>query len=114
MSGVEQDRAESANSELSVKEGELDLKCVNSGNPVFTCHSDKNESTREAQTTDKCDTKNYSFYKTTSSTYGLSKPNQEMFPLTYHGKSNQFSGHLMNAGMYRNNSLNTATDKSAV
>ena len=98
-------------SPASIREGELDPKCVNSGNPVFTCRPPPPDSPPQAPT-EELSQKPNPFYQTTSSRYGISGPSDEMLPLTYHGKSNKFSEHLMNAGMYRNNSLNTATDKN--
>ena len=102
--------------QASVQEGELNPKCVNSGNPVFTCTTQIDSLPEDTQTAPSTKTtpKHNPFYQTSSTTYGLSQPNDEMLPLTYHGKSNKFSEHLMNAGMYRNNSLNTATDKTPV
>ena len=35
-------------------------------------------------------------------------------PQQFHAKSQKFSQHLGQCGMYRNNSLNTAVDKSPV
>ncbi|KAI6647554.1 hypothetical protein LOD99_8731 [Oopsacas minuta] len=103
--------------EASVREGDLNPKCINSGNPVFTCSTAQTDSPAPSEvqvTLPTTSAKPNPFYQTTSTTYGLTQPNDEMLPLTYHGKSNKFSEHLMNAGMYRNNSLNTATDKSPV
>lgn len=41
-------------------------------------------------------------------------PNVHTAPTRYHGKSQAFSKHLGQAGMYRNHSLNTAVDRSNV
>ncbi|CAI9615324.1 unnamed protein product [Staurois parvus] len=53
-------------------------------------------------------------FKTTSSEYGALRPTYEMAPCYHYPVSQKFSEHLGTCGMYRNNSLNTAVDRSRV
>ena len=53
-------------------------------------------------------------YMTSSSDYGCRQPTVHVMPQTFHAKSQKFTGHLGQCGMYRNHSLNTAVDKNPV
>eukprot|EP00128_Syssomonas_multiformis_P017637 Colp12_sorted_trinity150504_noHs@32811 len=51
--------------------------------------------------------KQHPMYMTTSSQYGANQPTVHEMPNKWYGTSQQFTGHLGKAGMYRNHSLNT-------
>jgi len=51
-------------------------------------------------------------YKTTANSYGRTAPNVHTMPTSFHCKSQKFSQHLGDCGMYKNHSLNTAIDKT--
>ena len=53
-------------------------------------------------------------YKTSNCVYGSREPSVHTMPVTFHAKSNTFSGHLGVCGMYRNHSLNCTEDKAIV
>jgi len=53
-------------------------------------------------------------YMTSAMDYGSRKPTVHVMPQEFHAKSQKFSAHLGQCGMYRNNSLNTSVDKSPV
>merc|ERR1711976_166118 len=53
-------------------------------------------------------------YMTTNGLYGAKPPTVHTVPTTFHAKSQEFSNHLGQCGMYRNHSLNSAMDKSNV
>ncbi|CAJ1069335.1 UPF0691 protein C9orf116 homolog [Xyrichtys novacula] len=52
-------------------------------------------------------------YRTSNQTYGSKKPTVHEMPTQFKGTSRQFSEAMLRAGMYHNNSLNIALDKSA-
>ncbi|CAD5115373.1 DgyrCDS4352 [Dimorphilus gyrociliatus] len=94
-------------------------KCYLSGNPVFSCtlpveseqtpHSSDDDWFRgyESKTVNP-------MYRTTNSSYGSNPPNVHTMPTTFRAKSQKFSKHLGQCGMYKNHSLNTSMDKSNV
>ncbi|XP_065067120.1 piercer of microtubule wall 1 protein-like isoform X2 [Rhopilema esculentum] len=51
-------------------------------------------------------------YRTSGSDYGAVSPTVHTMPSSFHAKSQTFTENLGKCGMYRNNSLNTAVDKS--
>ncbi|XP_013388415.1 UPF0691 protein C9orf116 homolog isoform X2 [Lingula anatina] len=53
-------------------------------------------------------------YRTTANNYGMQPPSVHTMPTTFHCKSQKFSEHLGICGMYRDQGLNTSTDKSKV
>ncbi|NWI96333.1 CI116 protein, partial [Pitta sordida] len=53
-------------------------------------------------------------YRTTNQTYGSRAPTVYELQSSFRVISHKFSDHLGKVGMYRNNSLNTATEKSFV
>ncbi|XP_078384632.1 piercer of microtubule wall 1 protein-like isoform X4 [Oculina patagonica] len=53
-------------------------------------------------------------YMTSSMEYGSHRPTVHTMPTSFHAKSQTFTEHLGTCGMYRNQSLNTAMDKSIV
>ncbi|XP_076469529.1 piercer of microtubule wall 1 protein-like [Babylonia areolata] len=53
-------------------------------------------------------------YTTSSNNYGAKAPSVHTVPTQFYAKSQQFSQHLGQCGMYRNYSLNTEVDKSKV
>nr|XP_054588687.1 piercer of microtubule wall 2 protein-like [Nothobranchius furzeri] len=53
-------------------------------------------------------------YRTTSSAYGSFPPTPESSPHSYHPKSHRFTKEQSRGGMYQDNSLNTALDRSRV
>ncbi|XP_074646207.1 piercer of microtubule wall 1 protein-like isoform X4 [Tubulanus polymorphus] len=53
-------------------------------------------------------------YRTTSSTYGSHVPTVHTMPTCFHCKSQKFSEHLGQCGMYRNHSLNTGKNHTLI
>lgn len=53
-------------------------------------------------------------YLTTNQSYGARPPCVHTMPVKYKPRSQVFSSHLSVSGMYRNNSLNTHTERSFV
>jgi len=53
-------------------------------------------------------------YMTSAMEYGARKPTVHVMPQSFHAKSQKFSEHLGQCGMYKNASLNTAVDKNPV
>ncbi|XP_069465701.1 piercer of microtubule wall 1 protein [Ambystoma mexicanum] len=53
-------------------------------------------------------------YKTTNQTYGSRPPTVHEMPTSFSSKSNAFSNHLAQCGMYRNNGFNTHLETSDV
>ncbi|XP_065909612.1 piercer of microtubule wall 2 protein-like [Dysidea avara] len=110
---------EQSNTSEADKVYEVDTRCANPGNPVISCDKRTAEKAK-GYTFDPKDRKEvlcchqHPMYTTSSSTHGLLKSDLTSTPSTYHGKSQRFSEHLGNAGMYRNHSLNTAPDHSRV
>merc|ERR1711976_393385 len=89
------------------------------GNPVFTCNTDSVPSVSTAPSqSDRFQgypTKQpHPMYMTTNGLYGAKPPTVHTVPTTFHAKSQEFSNHLGQCGMYRNHSLNSAMDKSNV
>ncbi|XP_068714267.1 piercer of microtubule wall 1 protein-like isoform X2 [Montipora capricornis] len=53
-------------------------------------------------------------YLTSAMEYGRHRPTVHTMPTSFHAKCQKFTEHLGKCGMYRNQSLNTAMDKSIV
>ncbi|XP_074527191.1 piercer of microtubule wall 2 protein [Halichoeres trimaculatus] len=53
-------------------------------------------------------------YRTSNQTYGSKKPTVHEMQTKFAGTSRQFSEAMLQTGMYRDNGLNTALDKSVV
>ncbi|XP_076807167.1 piercer of microtubule wall 1 protein-like [Clavelina lepadiformis] len=53
-------------------------------------------------------------YRTSNMIYGSRAPSVHTVPTTFQPRSQKFSTHLGDCGMYKNNSLNTYTEKSIV
>lgn len=53
-------------------------------------------------------------YRTSAADYGSKQPSVHTMPNCFHARSQKFTDHLGNCGMYRNHSLNTAMDQSRV
>ncbi|RDD43198.1 UPF0691 protein C9orf116-like protein [Trichoplax sp. H2] len=94
-----------------------------SGNPIFTCQREVTDI--PTVSLDKSSDggewfKGYTakpqhpMYRTTSSQVGSHPPTVHTMPTQYHAKSQKFSQHLGQCGMTRNQSLNTAIEKSRV
>uniref|UniRef100_A0A7M5V8Y7 Uncharacterized protein n=1 Tax=Clytia hemisphaerica TaxID=252671 RepID=A0A7M5V8Y7_9CNID len=53
-------------------------------------------------------------YMTSAMEYGNREPSVHVMPQTFHAKSQKFTEHLGQCGMYKNYSLNTSLDKNPV
>ncbi|XP_078734104.1 piercer of microtubule wall 1 protein [Lampetra fluviatilis] len=53
-------------------------------------------------------------YRTSNQAYGRRAPTVHEMPTVFRGRSQDFSTHLGQCGMYRNRGLNTAVDRSVV
>ncbi|CAB4043607.1 Hypothetical predicted protein [Paramuricea clavata] len=95
----------------------------NLGNPVFSCLRNIN-SVGTAQTSTLTASEDvfqgynaktqHPMYMTSAMEYGSRQPTVHTMPTMFHAKNQKFSEHLGTCGMYRDHSLNTATDKSVV
>ncbi|XP_068714266.1 piercer of microtubule wall 1 protein-like isoform X1 [Montipora capricornis] len=90
----------------------------NPGNPVFSCTTDVNASIIK-NTNEDCfegysTKKQNPMYLTSAMEYGRHRPTVHTMPTSFHAKCQKFTEHLGKCGMYRNQSLNTAMDKSIV
>ncbi|KAL5515204.1 hypothetical protein EMCRGX_G000336 [Ephydatia muelleri] len=96
----------------------IDIQAASPGNPVFTCDLrftlTAGSSIPSPKTKEPYSVPQHPLFITTSSSYGELQPTLETTPLTFHGKSQKFTEHLMNAGMFKNNSLNTSMESSRV
>ncbi|XP_074646205.1 piercer of microtubule wall 1 protein-like isoform X2 [Tubulanus polymorphus] len=94
-------------------------QCYNPGNPVFTC-SECFPTPPPIQPDPDEWLKGYGtqthnpMYRTTSSTYGSHVPTVHTMPTCFHCKSQKFSEHLGQCGMYRNHSLNTGKNHTLI
>uniref|UniRef100_A0A8C3AVP3 Uncharacterized protein n=1 Tax=Cyclopterus lumpus TaxID=8103 RepID=A0A8C3AVP3_CYCLU len=85
--------------------------CVNPGNPVFSCMM--TAAVKDGGPALRAKPQNL-LYRTTSNEYGRLPPTFESSPCTFHPKSHVFTKALIKSGMYRDNSFNTALDRSRV
>lgn len=85
--------------------------CLDPGNAVFTCQ--KAPAVQDVKTTPWARPQNL-LYRTTSDDYGRRPPTAATAPVSYHPRSQKFTKSLGISGMYRNNSFNTAVDRSRV
>jgi len=92
----------------------------NLGNPVFSA-STKIDAVvpplgEENNNEEGCAKKHlqHPMYMTSTMEYGNRQPTVHVMPQTFHAKSQKFTEHLGQCGMYRNYSLNTSVDKSPV
>ncbi|XP_057296544.1 piercer of microtubule wall 1 protein-like isoform X1 [Hydractinia symbiolongicarpus] len=91
----------------------------NVGNPVFSCPTTVDASVPPLGPEQDM-FKGYGMkqphpmYMTSAMEYGNRKPTVHVMPQTFHAKSQKFSEHLGQCGMYRNYSLNTSVDKNPV
>ncbi|KAL9959959.1 hypothetical protein ACROYT_G033338 [Oculina patagonica] len=92
----------------------------NPGNPVFSCPTEVELNTLTTVNQEEDWFEGYSskkqnpMYMTSSMEYGSHRPTVHTMPTSFHAKSQTFTEHLGTCGMYRNQSLNTAMDKSIV
>ncbi|XP_013388414.1 UPF0691 protein C9orf116 homolog isoform X1 [Lingula anatina] len=87
----------------------------NLGNPVYTCRNNyQMPQPREDECFQGYGKREHPLYRTTANNYGMQPPSVHTMPTTFHCKSQKFSEHLGICGMYRDQGLNTSTDKSKV
>ncbi|XP_048189262.1 uncharacterized protein C15orf65 homolog isoform X2 [Perognathus longimembris pacificus] len=98
----------------SVSSSDMEMKCeplpacVNPGNPVFSCMLDpKTICTRTSLSHPQM-----IMYKTNSGHYGEFLPKPQFFPCNYTPREDKFSNHIRATGIYQNNGLNTAPDRT--
>ncbi|XP_032239910.2 piercer of microtubule wall 1 protein isoform X1 [Nematostella vectensis] len=103
------------------KAGKEEILAINNpGNPVFSCpaRAEFGGPTAKSLNQDCFDGYNTSqpnpMYMTSSQEYGNRRPTVHTMPTSFHAKCQKFTDHLGKCGMYRNHSLNTASDKSIV
>ncbi|KAM8839502.1 piercer of microtubule wall 2 protein [Synchiropus picturatus] len=87
-------------------------QCPSPGNPVFSCMFAP--PTKEKAARQKWAISQNILYRTSSNEYGRLPSTADTAPTTYRPKSYKFSKDLARCGMYQENSLNTAIDKSKV
>ena len=88
-------------------------KVPNSGNPIFSCLGEV-KLPETGLPRDEFYQPHHPLYQTSSNAYGEMHATPASVPSTFYAKSQKFSQHLGVCGMYRNNSLNTAMDRSKV
>ncbi|XP_073229051.1 piercer of microtubule wall 1 protein-like isoform X1 [Porites lutea] len=101
------------------KPGKDNTVINNLGNPVFSCPTEVyNLPVTERQDEDwfqgYSTKKQNPMYMTSAMDYGSHRPTVHTMPTSFHAKVQKFSEHLGTCGMYRNQGLNTALDKSIV
>ncbi|XP_058396529.1 piercer of microtubule wall 2 protein [Diceros bicornis minor] len=96
-----------SNSDTEMKPEQLP-PCVNPGNPVFSCMLDP----KTLHTATSLSKPKMIMYKTNSSNYGEFLPMAQFFPCNYTPKEQVFSSHIRATGLYQNNTLNTAPDRT--
>ncbi|XP_073922098.1 piercer of microtubule wall 2 protein isoform X2 [Castor canadensis] len=96
-----------SNSDTEMKP-EQQPPCVNPGNPVFSCMLDP----KILRTTTSLSKPQMIMYKTNSSHYGEFLPRPQFLPCNYTPKEQEFSNYIRATGLYQNNSLNTAPDRT--
>uniref|UniRef100_A0A8C2V852 Piercer of microtubule wall 2 n=2 Tax=Chinchilla lanigera TaxID=34839 RepID=A0A8C2V852_CHILA len=82
--------------------------CVNPGNPVFSCMLDP----KTLHTATSLSQPQMIMYKTSAGRYGEFSPRPQFLPCNYAPKEQVFSRHIRATGLYQNNSLNTAPDRT--
>uniref|UniRef100_A0A8D3ALZ9 Uncharacterized protein n=1 Tax=Scophthalmus maximus TaxID=52904 RepID=A0A8D3ALZ9_SCOMX len=75
--------------------------CVSPGNPVFSCMMARTKHQNP-------------LYRTTASDYGRQSPTFESSASSFYPRSQRFTKDLGRIGMYRDNTFNTALDRSRV
>ncbi|XP_020615602.1 UPF0691 protein C9orf116-like isoform X3 [Orbicella faveolata] len=92
----------------------------NPGNPVFSCPTEVQFNSLTAVNQDEDWFEGYNtkkqnpMYMTSSMEYGRHRPTVHTMPTSFHAKSQTFTEKLGKCGMFKNQSLNTAMDKSIV
>ncbi|XP_023579873.1 uncharacterized protein C15orf65 homolog [Octodon degus] len=86
----------------------LQAPCVSPGNPVFSCMLDP----KTLHTATSLSQPRMIMYKTSASRHGEFTPVPQFLPCNYAPKEQVFSSHIRATGLYQNNSLNTAPDRT--
>ena len=91
----------------------------NLGNPVFSAPTKVDAVVpplaKEQDNSKGCAKEDlHPMYMTSTMEYGNRQPSVHVMPQTFHAKSQKFSEHLGQCGMFRNYSLNTSVDKNPV
>ncbi|KAM6181629.1 piercer of microtubule wall 2 protein [Erethizon dorsatum] len=82
--------------------------CVNPGNPVFSCMLDP----KTLYTATSLSQPQMIMYKTSAGRYGEFSLMPQLLPCNYTPKEQVFSSHIRATGLYQNNGLNTAPDRT--
>ncbi|XP_013010193.2 piercer of microtubule wall 2 protein [Cavia porcellus] len=82
--------------------------CLSPGNPVFSCMLDP----KTLHTATSLSKPEMIMYKTSGGRYGEFSPLPQFLPCSYIPKEQGFSNHIRATGLFQNNTLNTALDRT--